>query len=100
VNPLFLAELGHVYQLKKDWAKSIELYDQAFASTAAYSPENSKLVEKGRFLRGKAYSLVELKQFDDAKAVYRDCLVIDPNDRRAKAELKYIEDLQAKAAAK
>jgi len=91
-NPAFLSELGHLYQLKKDWPKSIELFDSAIFATDSCSPDKLKNVEKSRALRGKAYSLVEMNQLKEAKKIYLECLEIDPNDRKAKAEIRYIDD--------
>ncbi len=94
VNPMFLCEKAHLRQLAKDWTGSIELCDKAIESTAAFSPPDARVREKTRGLRTKAYSLVELKKLEEAKALYLECLTLDPNDRKATGELRYIESLK------
>ncbi|KAF1029543.1 MAG: hypothetical protein GAK40_00429 [Burkholderia plantarii] len=42
---------------------------------------------------------VELKQYDDARALYEQCLELDPNDQRAAAELKGLPRLHASGGA-
>lgn len=95
-NSVFLSEAGHLRQLRKQWDQSIELYEQAIGSADSFSPESSKVFEKGKALRGKAYSLVELDRLNDAYELYAECLKIDPNDKRAKAEMRYIDELRKK----
>jgi tetratricopeptide (TPR) repeat protein len=93
-NPMFICEKAHLRQLAKDWTGSIELCDEAIESTAAFSPADARVREKTRALRTKAYSLVELKNTQEAKSLYIECLALDPNDRKAAAELRYIESLK------
>jgi tetratricopeptide (TPR) repeat protein len=95
-NPVFLSEQGYLYQRKSEWTKALELYDEALAATEAFSPEESKVLEKGKALRGRGYSLVELDRLQEANEAYQECLSIDPNDRVARAELDYVEKLQKK----
>jgi len=92
-NPMFLCEKAHLRQLAKDWTGAIQLCDQAIDSTAAFSPPDARVREKTRALRTKAYSLVELKKTQEARSLYIECLALDPNDRKASAELRYLESL-------
>jgi Flp pilus assembly protein TadD len=54
-------------------------------------------VELGRARRGLGYVLVELGKLDEAEKKYQQCLVDDPKDRKAAAELEYVRGLKAKA---
>jgi Flp pilus assembly protein TadD len=47
--------------------------------------------ELGRALRGKGFVLVELGKLDEAEAMYRRCLAIDPADTKAANELRYVQ---------
>lgn len=91
-NPTFLSEKAHLLQAEKKWKQALELYRRAETCADTYSPENLKISEFTRALRGEGYCLVELGDLDVAEVAYQKCLKADPNDRRAAAELKYIAD--------
>jgi Flp pilus assembly protein TadD len=52
-----------------------------------------------RAWRGKAYCLVEQGHLDEAEQLYHKCLELDPNDSKAKNELKYIASKRRQARA-
>ncbi len=96
-NARYLSELANGYQVEKNWPKSLELY-QAAESATEFSPDSAKATELGRALRGQAYVLVELGRLDEAEALYRRCLRLDPDDKTAQRELDYVASQRAKTA--
>ena len=92
-NSQFFSELGHVYQLEKNWPKAIEAFKLA-EDAAQYSPINSKNPDLARAWRGIGYALVEQNQLDEAERMYQKCLELDKNDARASTELRHIRGLK------
>ena len=93
-NPGYFSELGHIFQIDKNWDKSLEIFNKAKEYAEEFSPENVKDYELGRALRGIGYTLVELGRLDEAEENYKQCLQIDSNDRSALNELEYIKQLR------
>jgi len=90
----YLAEMGFTYR-DSDPAKSLDLYHQAEdLVTLIDKPLQAAALAKVR--HGKGYALSELKRFDEAEAIYRQCLKADPNDTIAQHELDYIAGQRAK----
>lgn len=95
LNSNYLAELGHIYQLEKNWDMALEAFRAAEEATS-FSHPDSKDASLGRAWRGIGYVYFEQGKLQEAKAKYTQCLKLNPNDRSAAAELKYIEGLQTK----
>ncbi|MDD5634861.1 MAG: tetratricopeptide repeat protein [Candidatus Omnitrophica bacterium] len=96
-NPLYLSELGYIYQIEKNWAKSVELFQAAEDAAISFSPEEYKKFELGRARRSLGYAYIEMGQYDKAEEEYRKCIEEDPNDDKAREELEYIHQLKSKA---
>lgn len=96
VNALYLVEYGHVFHIKKEWQKALEIFKEAELAAQTYSPEDVKIKELTRAKRGIGFSLIELGRLDEAEAKFKECLDIDPNDEGAKIELAYINQLRDK----
>lgn len=94
-NTLILSELGHIQQENKAWSNALEIFDLA-TQTSEVSPPESSASERSRALRGAGFSLIELNRLDEATTRFKECLTIDPNDQRAKEELRYIQELREK----
>jgi tetratricopeptide (TPR) repeat protein len=94
-NAHFLGELAEWYKMRKDWAKSRDLFQRAVAASEL-SPDNRKLFDKTRGLRGLGYILIEEGKLAEAEKLYRQCLELDPNDDRSKRQLQYIADHRGK----
>ena len=94
-NAHFLGELGEWYKIKKDWSTSRALFQRA-VDASALSPENRRVFDKTRGLRGLGYILIEEEKYDAAEALYRQCLQLDPNDARSKKQLDYIAEHRGK----
>ena len=69
---------------------------QRASEAAAIAAPAVKAFQQGAALRCRGYALVEEHRLDDAAARYRDALVVDPNDAKAKGELTYIARQRAK----
>jgi tetratricopeptide (TPR) repeat protein len=95
-NARFLGELGHIEDLEKQWQPALETFKRAEAAARAYSPDSVRNQELSRAWRGMAFSLIELKQYDEAEVLYRKCLELDPNDTNAQHELRYLKSLRSK----
>ena len=94
-NAHFLGELAEWYKIRKDWPKSRALFQRA-VDASALSPDNRKIFDKTRGLRGLGYILIEEGKLDAAEALYRQCLQLDPQDDRAKRQLDYIAGQRGK----
>lgn len=93
-NPQFLSELGYHYVGSKQWQQALETYQRAEAMVGVASPDDIKVEELTRALRGQAYALTEMGKYDNAEAQYRKALQADPNDTKSKGELEYIARLR------
>jgi tetratricopeptide (TPR) repeat protein len=49
---------------------------------------------KAAFYRGRGYALTELNQLDEAEEAYKQSLNLDPGNKLAEGELKYIAGLK------
>jgi tetratricopeptide (TPR) repeat protein len=94
-NAHFLGELAEWYKMRKDWPRSRDLFHRAVAASEL-SPDNRKIFDKTRGLRGLGYILIEEGRLDEADKLYRQCLDIDPTDARAKRQLDYIAGQRGK----
>lgn len=92
VNANYLSELGHIYQMEKDWDMALAAY-KAAEDSVSFSHPDAKDAEQSRAWRGIGFVYIELGQIDKAKEMFAQCLELNPNDQRAKNELKYIESL-------
>jgi tetratricopeptide (TPR) repeat protein len=92
-NSQYHSELGHIYQLEKDWHMALQYFQDA-ERFAVFSPPASKSFELGVARRGAGYVFVELGRLEEAEEKYLLCLAEDPDDVRAKNELEYVRNLQ------
>lgn len=91
----YLAERGHVYQMRRDWNNAKRMFEEAVKG-AEFAPTDLKQSEKARALRGIGFTLIELGQLDQAEAKFQECLRLNPSDDTAQNELLYIEQLRRK----
>lgn len=96
LHSLYLSELGHIYQLKKEWLLALSTYEKAEQYAQDFSPEHLKLKELSRAKRGVGFTLIELDRLEEAKIKFNECLDINPEDKTAIAELAYIKQLENK----
>lgn len=94
-NSMYLAELGNLSQLKKNWQQSLDFFEQA-ENAAEFSPDNVKTLELLRAKRGVGFNLTELGRLDEAEKKYLECLAVDKNDKKSQGELAYIKQLRSK----
>ncbi|TNY26519.1 hypothetical protein BV497_08230 [Fulvimonas soli] len=87
-------ELAYAYQQKRQWDESLALYKDAEANADLTTADVPEI--KCKALRGQGYDLVELHRYEEARAAYRACLKLVPDEPRSLGELKYIDAVQAK----
>lgn len=95
-NSQFHSELGNIYQREKNWPMALQTFKTAESAALEFSPPNAKDAELSRSWRGMAYVLVEQNQLDEAEKLYRQCLELDKNDKRAMNELQYIQSVKVR----
>jgi tetratricopeptide (TPR) repeat protein len=95
-NAHFLAEMGEFHKMERDWPHSYELFSRA-AGAAEMAPEDVRSQRRGRAWRGMGFAKIEMGELDDAEALMRKCLKLNPNDAGARQELDYIAEQRAKA---
>ena len=95
-NAHYLAELGHYYQVKQQWPEALTQFQRAEKFAKAFSPEDVKISELTRAKRGIGFVLIEQGQLNQAEAKFKESLALDPNDRTAQSELRYINKLREK----
>ena len=97
-NAQYLAEMGEIYVREKNWTKAQQLYQEA-EDNAPLSPAESRADDLARARRGLGYVFVELGKLDEAEKKYQQCIAANPNDTKAKAELQYVREHQARRKA-
>ncbi len=93
-NAMYLSELGHIYQVKRDWNNALAHFTEAESAAETYSPAQIKLAELCRANRGSGFNLIELGRLDDAEKKFREALAYDSNDKGALNEIEYIKELR------
>ena len=93
-NATYIAELGHISQLSKQWEDALKIYEKALESAESFSPKISKTEEIIMSLHGIGYSYIELDRLDEAISIYKKCLKLNKKDARSHQELKYIKQLK------
>ena len=93
-NSSYLSELGHIYQIEKNWEKSLEIFEKAVKYAKEFTPESIKEAELTRAMRGVGYTLIEMGKLDEAETIYIECLKINNDDGAAMQELMYIKKLK------
>lgn len=96
VNAMYLSALGHIYQVRRDWAVAIDYFIRAEDAAQTYSPEGLRVNEFIRAKRGIGFNLIQLGKLNEAEVKYQECLAIDATDKSALNELEYIKILRAK----
>lgn len=94
-NANYLAELGHIHHVKRDWENALEIFETAEWAAETFSPDEVKARELSRAKRGVGYSLIELGRIDEAEKKFQECLLLDREDAGAKSELEYIKKIRA-----
>jgi tetratricopeptide (TPR) repeat protein len=94
MNSQYLSELAYTYQAQKNCDKSVATYEQAASMAELASDDATKTIDLTRAWRGQGYCLVEQGKLNEAEAMYRKCLALDPKDNKARGELEYIQGLR------
>jgi len=95
-NAQFLGELGEWHKARREWPQAYDLFQRGEAVASMMPSEDSHKYFLRRALRGQGFVLIEQGRLDEAEALFKRCLEIDPEDDRAKSELNYIADQRKK----
>jgi tetratricopeptide (TPR) repeat protein len=90
-NAHYRSELAELYSRDKNWNEALATFEASAKLAEESTPQEHKTTELGRALRGKGFVLVELGKLDEAEAMYRRCLALDPADTKAANELRYVQ---------
>jgi tetratricopeptide (TPR) repeat protein len=93
MNSQYLGERGEWYKSHKDWERAYTDFEAA-AGGAEFSPDELKSFHKRRAWRGMAFVRTEQRRLNEAEALLRQCLALDPKDLTAQHELEYIKSLR------
>ena len=93
----FLAERAEWYKVRRDWPHAYSEFETA-ATAADISPEDFKTSNKARAWRGMAYVRIEQGKLNEAEALLRKCLELNPDDSKAKSQLDYIASIRPHAS--
>ena len=88
-NARYVFELANTHRMQKHYDVAMKGYQQA-ADLASMAPEGREKIERGIAWRQIGWIYVEQGDFEKGEAMYRKCLDLDPNDKKAQAELEYI----------
>lgn len=94
-NPGYWSELGHILQLEKNWSKCLVAFGNAAKASEHYEGDE-KIAFLTRAWRGIGFALIEQGKLWEAEEKFKQCLELNPNDERARSELKYISGLRGK----
>lgn len=97
MNAQFLGERAEWYKTRHDWDRAYAEFETA-SKASQFSPDAAKSFDQRRAWRGMAYVRIEQGKLDEAEALLRQCLQLDPNDDKAKTELQYIASLRHKTS--
>jgi len=92
----YRSELAELYARERNWNDALAAFDASATVAEKSTEQDRKNAELGRALRGKGFVLVELGRLDEAEAMYRRCLALDPADKKAMNELRYVQSRQQK----
>ncbi|WP_343528057.1 tetratricopeptide repeat protein [Sphingomonas sp.] len=90
----YQTEYGQLVRREKDWPHMLAICEKA-ADAARIAAPAIRPMQQGAALRCQGYALIELGRWDEAEKRYRQALALDPNDARAKDELRYIAGRRA-----
>lgn len=94
-NSQYLSELGHIYQVRRDWDQAMATFTAAL-ERAELAPPNVVATRKARALRGLGFCLTEYGRLNDAEEKFRKSLEFQPNNPQALNELAYLASLRSK----
>ncbi|MBO9623255.1 MAG: tetratricopeptide repeat protein [Sphingomonas sp.] len=95
LHPHYLSELGYAYQAQKKWQASYDLYARAAeAAKREVGEQQKKSFRRAWF--GMGFDLIELGRLDEAEALMKKCLELNPDDPKVKGEFDYISEQRAK----
>lgn len=95
-NAHYLNEQAYALQSLRRWPESLAAFTRAADAASLVEPRR-RTAEQTRAWRGAAFVLVEQGKLDEAEAMLRRCLKVDPDDAKAKSEMRHIRNRRAAA---
>jgi tetratricopeptide (TPR) repeat protein len=93
-NPQFICELAHLYAVRKDTGRALDLYQRSIDNNAM-APQIAQAHTRAVALRGRGYVLIDMEKYADAEAAFRASLTVEPGNNVALRELEYIAQQRA-----
>ena len=93
-DSLYVSELAFVYQLEKNLVKALEIYKRAEDIAKKDLDYLDNRFGLSRAIRGEGFILIDLGRLSEAKEYFKKALELNPDDKSALNELKYIESLE------
>jgi tetratricopeptide (TPR) repeat protein len=93
----FQLELGMTYRAQRNWQAMLDTCKDA-EGLVELSAKDRVNAERGFAWRCMGFALIEQGKLDEAEALFRKCLKLDPHDAKAKNELDYIAQQRQKTA--
>ncbi|MCE0558921.1 hypothetical protein [Motilimonas sp. E26] len=94
LNSYYLSELAYIYQLNKKFELALATFIKSEKLAQNFSPDKVKLDELSRAKRGTGSVLIDLGRLSEAKVKFQECLKLNPEDKSALGELKYIQSIE------
>jgi tetratricopeptide (TPR) repeat protein len=94
-NSRYVFELANTRRTTHRFDLALQGYEKA-AALANLAPAGRENPERAAAWRQIGWIYVEQGKWDEAEAMYRKCLTLDPKDEKSKAELGYIAEHRPK----
>lgn len=89
-------ETGFTLQKLRRWDTSLEHFKVAEDYAPVTVADSDVKQVTCTALRGQGYDLVELHRYEEARAAYRSCLKLIPDEPKSLHELKYIDEVEGR----
>lgn len=89
-------ETGFTLQKLGQWSESLKHFRVAADYASITVADNEVKTVTCTAWRGQGYDLTELHRYDEARAAYRSCLKLIPDEPKSLHELKYIDNVEAR----
>jgi tetratricopeptide (TPR) repeat protein len=83
-------ELAAAYNATGRSGEALKVLDEWLGSYG----KSAEPMHRARMLRAKGFALIELKRLDEAEAIFKESLRLEPNHSGALGELEYIAELR------
>lgn len=89
----FTNELAEWHKARRQWQRAYDLFREA-SNSADEADEQSRNSYKARALRGMGFTRIETGDLNEAEALFKASLKLEPGSNAAISELEYIRSLR------